>query len=1089
MSLALDIPPSQGDIVRVRSRRYLVEEVTLPPEPGDDHLIRLSCLEDDAEGEELQVLWESEVDAEKITEADWSKLSKGDFDSTQHFAAYYRTLRWNTVTSTDPKLFQAPYRAGIRIDAYQLEPLRKALLLPRVNLFIADDVGLGKTIEAGLIVRELLMRQRVRRIVVAAPPSVVLQWKEELDQRFGLTFVVFDREYLRRMRMERGFGVNPWTTHSRFIVSHHLLRDEDYASTLRAWLDNDASGSLLILDEAHNAAPASGAKYAVDSQFTKSIRELAPKFEHRLFLSATPHNGHSNSFSALLEILDPQRFCRGVPIDSAKQLEPVMVRRLKDDLRKMVGGFPERMVVEVALDGLPEAGAELELPRLLDEYRQAREERLKGAAKSVQSASALVLCNLQKRLLSSIEAFACTLTVHRRAFDEAVGRGLQPRHSSSASPTASLAQLRLLTTAPDADDDRGETTEEELRAEDDAAIEAATAKASVASPAAALQRERELLDRMMELANAARGVADAKVKHIVEWAKAHRDQRVLIFTEYADTKRYLERQLRAALTPGKEGDPSIATFHGGMVDEAREDVKRAFNAEIPRHPLRLLIATDAAREGVNLQNNCADLFHFDVPWNPSRLEQRNGRIDRKLQRAAEVRCHYFVYTQRPEDRVLAALVKKTKVVRKELGSLAPVLEGKLEERLQNGFSRREVEALSSEIENAQLDAERRSVVSNELEATRKREVELKGQISDLQDLLKKSSDWLHIDKDDLRQAISCGLELMGAKGLAPRVGDDVSGGRGDLLGGRVFRPGEQAVFELPADVGSLQTDPSWQNTLDTLRPPRRRNQAPWEWRKENPIRPIVFADPGSLDAQSVHLHLEHRFVQRLLGRFKSQGFVHHDLARACIGVTDDPIARVILLGRLSLYGDRASRLHDEILAVAARWVDVDIRKGSLKPYADATLDKTLDLLESTLSGGDKTLPAEVRRRLAGGARQDLDDLRPLLKDQADQRSALAIEQLRTRGMQEATDMRAILGAQRARIEKTAARREADLSQLDLFEKDELKQLQADKRYWDRRLGDLARELEAEPSRIQQSYEVKATRFEPVGLVYLWPVTG
>ncbi len=168
--VASEAPPALGEIVRVRSRRYLVEAVD-PAEPGtaDQSLVRLSCLEDDAEGEELTVLWERELDARRMNEADWSKLAAGQFDPPRWFAAYYNTLRWNAVTSTDPKLFQAPYRAGIKVDAYQLEPLRKALLLPRVNLFIADDVGLGKTIEAGLIVRELLMRQRVRRIVVAAP--------------------------------------------------------------------------------------------------------------------------------------------------------------------------------------------------------------------------------------------------------------------------------------------------------------------------------------------------------------------------------------------------------------------------------------------------------------------------------------------------------------------------------------------------------------------------------------------------------------------------------------------------------------------------------------------------------------------------------------------------------------------------------------------------------------------------------------------------------------------------------------------------------------------------------------------------------
>ena len=137
------------------------------------------------------------------------------------------------ITATDASLFQSPFRAGIKIDAYQMEPLRKALRLPRVNLFIADDVGLGKTIEAGLIARELLLRKKVRDIVVACPPSVLPQWQDELETRFGLTFRVLDREYVLATRRERGYATNPWATHTRFLISHRLLVDEQYAGPLR----------------------------------------------------------------------------------------------------------------------------------------------------------------------------------------------------------------------------------------------------------------------------------------------------------------------------------------------------------------------------------------------------------------------------------------------------------------------------------------------------------------------------------------------------------------------------------------------------------------------------------------------------------------------------------------------------------------------------------------------------------------------------------------------------------------------------------------------------------------------------------------
>jgi hypothetical protein len=191
--------PAPGQIARVRQRTYLVEEVAKPKRAADSTLVRLSCVDDDNQGQPLEVLWEKELDPEILTGEAWEEVASQGFDDAKVFAAYLNTLKWNCVTSTDPKLFQSPFRAGIRLDAYQLEPLRKALLLPRVNLFIADDVGLGKTIEAGLIARELLLRKKVREIIVSCPPSMLLQWKEELEARFGLTFEILDKEYMKRV--------------------------------------------------------------------------------------------------------------------------------------------------------------------------------------------------------------------------------------------------------------------------------------------------------------------------------------------------------------------------------------------------------------------------------------------------------------------------------------------------------------------------------------------------------------------------------------------------------------------------------------------------------------------------------------------------------------------------------------------------------------------------------------------------------------------------------------------------------------------------------------------------------------------------
>ncbi len=573
--------PSPGQIARLRQRLYLVEQIVPGTRSGDSTLVRMSCVDDDNQGRPLEVLWERELDPEILTGESWESIAQRGFDEPKIFQAYLKTLSWNCVTATDPRMFQSPFRAGIRLDAYQLEPLRKALLLPRVNLFIADDVGLGKTIEAGLIARELLLRKKVREIIVSCPPSMLYQWQDELENRFGLTFAILDKDYMKRVRRERGFGINPWSTHSRFLISHRFLIDEAYAGPLRDWLGTFRSGTLLILDEAHHAAPASGQKYAIDSQITRAVRDVAPRFEHRLFLSATPHNGHSNSFSALLEILDPQRFCRGVSV-TAKHRDEVIVRRLKDDVREIQGGFPKRQVVQIDIDGLPENAPELRLSALLDEYRELREQRLKGESKRKQAAAALLITGLQQRLLSSVEAFARTLRVHRNT----VQRQWETSQKTTDEKEAESISLDLLSGTVGSDDDRATLSEEDLQAEEDLQIEEASALSlgSIrdATGKELFAREQALLSEMAELAENSRGLPDARVKKLIEWIRKNvapdlgksgatwNTTRVIIFTEYDDTKRYLKQQLEAAIARTDRAEERIEIYHGPTPPAKRE---------------------------------------------------------------------------------------------------------------------------------------------------------------------------------------------------------------------------------------------------------------------------------------------------------------------------------------------------------------------------------------------------------------------------------------------------------------------------------------------------------------------------------------
>ncbi len=1091
-----DAIPKPGQIARCRHRNWLVETVHPPRElrRNATHLVDLVCIDDDVPGRKLSVLWELELGA-YLTEPETGQLrGLGGFDPPEQFAAYLNTLRWNATTAADPNLFQAPLRAGIHVQPYQLTPLKKALELPRANLFIADDVGLGKTIEAGLVLQELLLRQRVDFALVVAPASVCLQWKEELYKRFGLHFRIYDRAFVARTRQQRGYKVNPWTAHTRFIISYPLLRRAEYLEPLRAFLGEYGAHrkrpkSLLILDEAHTVAPASGGSYAIDSRITRVAREhLCPRFENRLFLSATPHNGHSNSFSALLELLDPQRFHRSSPA-AAADLQAVMVRRLKRNIRRVADGlFPRREVVALTLRGdgerwtvsgslhaprpeikgysrpelpladdvwpLPASEApELELSRLLGEYEAIVSPRNKKQR--------LVFANLQKRLLSSIPAFCRTLTAHAQRFDPAFAASLD------AAPEPLIADTN------DSEFDR-----------DDNAIEAeeleqtAAASKSLQKPS---QQAKALLDEMLALAEQHRRKPDMRVRALLEWIRRNQcpgvgraklsgthgtpeklpdklatwgPRKLLIFTEYTDTKKWLSKLLTRAFAGTEQADERLLEIQGNVSDKNRETIQKAFNAPPGQHPVRILLATDAAREGINLQGACADLLHFDIPWNPARLEQRNGRIDRTLQPEPEARCHYFIYADREEDVVLDTVVRKVDIIRDELGSVGSVVMEQISEAMAGRSIRKDSRAA---VEAAANPGARQQVVLEELEkAQAKDDARLDKEIRRAGSLFSKAQETFNFKPHLLRQAIDVALSLLGVTPLTPIAGED----------------GSQA-YSLP------EFPPGWESSLDALRRPRDRDESLWDWRRAAPPQPVVFDPPPHMTSPRVHLHLHHPLVRRLLDIFTSTGFGAHQLEHLTLMRHEGGSAYAVALARVSLFGTGAVRLHDELVEHYMR-IGGDAACGPLEQLTEREIGKLSGNLEEQLRmpKSDRP-PPKIAESLLHRARDDFATLWPLVHSDGQRIAEQAGRRLRERGNDESRQLRQILDAQKNRLQQQLPLLEVTTVAIE-------RQRKAEAKARSERLAAIDREIQTEPTGLAEMYRVQLCRIEPVGLVYLWP---
>jgi superfamily II DNA or RNA helicase len=1031
--------PQPGQLVHVRHRPFVVRDVRASALPArgsaeKQNLVTLSSLEDEGLGEEMTVLWELEPGA--VCHEESGLPTPKAFDEPRRLEAFLDAVRWGAVSQADETALQSPFRSGIEVDEYQLDPVVRALSMPRVNLLIADDVGLGKTVETGLVAQELILRHRVRTVLVVCPSSLQVQWRDEMRDKFGLDFRIVDTELMRDLRRRRGLHVNPWSHFPRLITSVDFLKRERPLRLFRECLPSNGESTyprrfdLLVVDEAHNVAPSGRGKYATDSQRTAAIRTLAPHFEHRLFLSATPHNGYRESFSALLELLDNQRFARNV-MPNRGQLEAVMVRRMKSELKTRWDGsrrFADRKVFPIEVDYTPAERRAHQALRLYAEARQAS-----AVADGECFATEFVMKLLKKRLFSSPAAFATTLEKHIKT----VGLG---------SGSEAHAWRKQLENADEdnANDDDYETT----------TLEAVETASKVARPLST--EEKKLLGELREYASTASSAADSKARALIKWVTEivrpngkWTNERVIIFTEYRTTQKWLHGLLAAA---GLAADKRLLMIYGGMDHEEREAAKAAFQADPEIAPVRILLATDAASEGINLQNHCHILIHTEIPWNPNRLEQRNGRVDRHGQKAETVEIFHFVGkgfnevtpTAAPGElegdlEFLMRAALKVEAIREDLGKVGPVIAEQVEEAM---LGKRKT-----------LDTTRAERDSEPVRKMLKFERKLEEQLERMAKQLHETKRELHLTPDAIKNVVEVGLALAGqpplkearVKGLWPDAK-------------RKACP----VFTVPVMSGS------WALCAQGLEHPHTKE-----------IRPIVFDPNDGRDRDDVVLaHLNHRLVQMCLRLLRAEIWSHggsRKLNRVAVRIVPDSALEspaVIAHGRLVVLGGDNHRLHEEVIIAGGfikegRFTRMNV--GETKAAYDAATDERS--------------PEAVENRLLQLWPRLETALMAALEGRRDDRTKNLKGFLDARAEKEVANMSSVLNELKTAIEAELNTKIDPQAEFSFVEKE---QFQRDLGSLRKRLADIPVEIEREAKHLRERFRDPKPRLFPVAVTFLIP---
>ena len=1032
--------PEPGQLVEVRRRQWVVTQVdssgAFRKLDQIEHLVTLESIDEDSSGEELQVIWQLEVGAKILEKAGLPNIT--GYDPNYKLDAFLDAVRWGAVSNADRKFLQAPFRSGITIEDYQLDPLVRAIDMARVNLLIADDVGLGKTIEAGLVIQELLIRHRARTVLVVCPASLQVKWQMEMQEKFGLEFRIVDTEYVRMLRRERGLQTNPWTSYPRLITSMDWIKSGEGLRLLKDILPPQITYprkfDILVVDEAHNVAPAAAAAYSLPSQRTQVIQRLTPHFTHHLFLTATPHNGYQESFTSLLELLDDQRFAKTV-MPNEQQLQQVMIRRLKNSIVDANGNpvFPKRELKCLEIDYTPD---EEEVHQLLREFTESRMRSVADSRFAYGTKFVHIL--LKKRLFSSPAAFAKTLAKHQETL---MGKRKERKTDHFDNRILHRAIMKA---------------EEEVANEtivDEAVGEVLQLDAELTTPLTAEQNV--LLNKLLTWAEREKNRVDSKAKAILDWINKYlktdgkwNNKRVILFTEYRDTHAWLHN----ILVHNGVKNEALKLLHGETPPEEREAIKAAFQTSPEISPVRILLATDAASEGIDLQNYCNYMIHVEIPWNPNVMEQRNGRIDRHGQKESSVFIWHpvgkdftesAVQVRKPGDIVgdfeyLMRAAIKIDTIREDLGSVGPVIARQIEDAMLGNGSILDTRSVEEKRKQA------RKLVAAE-KALQERIVKLHEHLND------SRSDF-HLTPEHIVNAVQVALNIAGKPELTA-----------------VSKPGlaDNVAFDVPPLSGS------WAQALTGLNHPHTHEK-----------RPITFDHNAVKGREDIVLaHLNHKLVQMSLRLLREEIWKLDDIknlhrvAVKSIAGLENPA--VLVWSRLVITGGDHHRLHEELTLSGGELKHDSFRRFTTQKELESLLTESIpndDISESIFAVLKERFDASENSIMAA------------VEARSKERLEFLNNTIERRKESEKKDIINILDDLKANISKELA--EPEMYQMTFnfaeFSEEEKNQLKKDMNALRTRLARIPEEKERECAIIDKHYADPQTRTFPVAVIFLIP---